>query len=230
MINKIKPHTVFLVEDDIPTRRRLAKIIDNHSQLELMAHVGSCTEARAQFSLAFPDVFLTDLGLPDGNGIELISEVHHQSKNTDIMVVTVFADEKNVLSAIESGATGYLLKDDTDEKIGEAIIQLIEGYSPLSPIIARHVLKRFTAPIETLEKPPFLESQDTDQPHLTSREKMVLEYIAKGFSYKETAEILGNSVHTITSHIKKIYKKLSVKSKNEAVFEAIQLGLINVGR
>ncbi|MBT5230446.1 MAG: response regulator transcription factor [Methylococcales bacterium] len=218
------PIRVMLVEDDPPTRKRLSHAIEQHEQLSLIASVGNCKQALAQFEQAYPDVLLTDIGLPDGTGIDLIKNAHQHSASTEIMVITIFADEKNVMNALEAGATGYLLKDATNESIADSVLQLVAGHSPLSPAIARHVLKRFSIPLPEVPIIPGVEV-----PNITTREKLVLEYIAKGFSYKETASVMGNSVHTITSHAKKIYRKLSVKSRSEAVFEAVQLGIIHLG-
>lgn len=219
--------TIVLVEDDNATRRRLADAISAYGQFQLMQTCNCFADASAFLNKQLPDVLLTDLGLPDGSGLDLIRQVRKVSASVEIMVVTVFADEKNVVSALEAGATGYLLKDATIKNIGDAINQLITGYSPLSPAIARHVLKRFSNPQSPVKpSPPAMEA--TNAALITEREKQVLEYIAKGFSYKETAELLGNSVHTVSSHAKKIYQKLAVKSRSEAVFEAIQLGIINM--
>ncbi len=219
-------YTVFLVEDDEPTRIRLVKAVENHPQLQVLGHTGNVQDTLTFFTQHhYPDIFLTDLGLPDGTGIDLIKSVQKAAAEIEIMVITVFADEENVIAAIEAGASGYLLKDASVENVGHSIMQLKAGYSPLSPAIARHVLRRFMTPDNVSKE---VSNQQVDIPQLTAREKQVLKCIAKGFSYKETAALLENSVHTVTSHIKKIYKKLSVKSRSEAVFEAIQLGIIDM--
>lgn len=168
-----------------------------------------------------PDVLLTDLGLPDGHGTTLIRTARNKDEGIEIMVVSVFADERNVLDAIEAGATGYLLKDGNADYIAESILQLMAGGSPISPSIARHLLRRFN-------KPPAIAVKDDSAPHLTKRETEVLQGVAKGLSYNEVADMLGMSPNTITSHIKHIYRKLEVRSGKEAVFEAVQLGLIEI--
>jgi len=217
---------VMLVEDDTPTRKRLSQALEQHEQLDLVGSAGNCKQARVLFEAhPLPDVLLTDIGLPDGSGFDLIKALRSRSERIEIMVITVFADEKNVMTALEAGATGYLLKDASQDNIGDSVVQLVAGHSPLSPAIARHVLKRFSAPAQPV---PVKKTPALDVPNITKREKQVLECVAKGFSYKETAEILGNSIHTVTSHAKKIYRKLSVKSRSEAVYEAIQLGIIQV--
>ncbi|MEZ5584372.1 MAG: response regulator transcription factor [Candidatus Competibacteraceae bacterium] len=219
----IPTHDVLLVEDDQHTRERLARVIEGHPQLNLLAAVDCCSAARQVLAAHQPRVLLTDLGLPDGNGIELIREVQRNQPPTEVMVITVFGDEKHVISAIEAGASGYLLKDGGADYIGQSIMELLTGGSPISPAIARHVLRRFQRPPEPSPAPKQVAA---DAPKLTGREQEVLQLIAKGFSYGEIADMLNVSSHTITTHIKKIYQKLSVRSRGEAVFEATQMGLI----
>jgi len=217
-------HTVLLVEDQEHTRERLARVIEGHPQLSLQAAVGSFAEGQKQLVKQAPRVLLTDLGLPDGNGIDLIRTVQTNCPQTDCMVITVFGDEKHVIGAIEAGATGYLLKDGSADYIGESIMQMLNGGSPISASIARYLLKRFqAAPAATPN-----ESTSADAPKLTEREQEVLKLIAKGFAYGEIADMLHLSVHTVTSHIKQIYRKLAVRSRGEAVYEAMQLGLLNM--
>lgn len=215
----IKEYKVAIIEDEPVTRKRIKSAVEHHSELSVVATAGNCSEGRNIIKSHKPDVLLVDLGLPDGHGTELIQLAQSVSPNTEIMVITVFGDEKNVISAIEAGATGYLLKDGDAGYIGQSIIQMLNGGSPISAAIARHLLKRFK-PAAQIEDP------DVHIPCLTTREQEVLKLVAKGFSYAEIANILEMSVHTATSHIKHIYRKLSVNSRGEAVYEAMQLGLI----
>ncbi len=210
--------TVILVEDEPMARRRLARAIEQHPNLTLLAAVDTCAEARAALAVALPQVLLVDIGLPDGDGIELIQEVTARGDAVDVMVITVFGDEKHVLAALKAGATGYLLKDSAMEDIGAAVMQLVHGGSPISPPIARYLLKRF--------RPSERDEKANTEAVLTHREREVLNLIVKGFSYKEIATLLSISLHTVPSHIKNIYGKLAVHSRSEAVFEAIQTGLV----
>lgn len=213
-------HTVLLVEDDAITRERLADSVRRRADLELVAAVGTCADARELLQRRLPRVLLTDLGLPDGNGVELIRAVAGKP-DTDAIVITVFGDEKNVVTALEAGATGYLLKDSSAEDVGDAVLQLIGGGSPISAKIARYLVRRFR-PVDSAS------AQKVDGPQLTDREREVLERMAKGFNYAEVAQSLQMSPNTVTSHIKNIYRKLAVHSRAEAVFEAAQLGLIRL--
>jgi DNA-binding NarL/FixJ family response regulator len=212
---------ILLVEDDTATRNRLSKIIESHPELRLCGAAATLAEAHRLLLADPPRVLLTDIGLPDGSGIDLINTIKKQGFTTEAMVITVFADEQHVFSAIEAGATGYLLKDSDAEGIASAILDLVAGGSPISPTIARHVLKRLT--------PVSNDNQQTANPsNLTKREREVLILLAKGLSYAEVATGLEVSVGTITTHVKNIYRKLAVRSRGEAVFEAMQQGLLNI--
>lgn len=214
---------VLLVEDDEPTRRRLADAIAGHPGLELVGAVGTCAEARDALAAQAPDVLLTDLGLPDGDGADLIREARRRGLATEAMVVTVFGDEKHVVAAIEAGAMGYLLKDGTADYIGQSILDMLAGGSPISPAIARHLLRRFNAP-GAVAPPPDVSAL----PRLSEREHETLTLIVKGFSYAEIARLMGVSAHTVTTHVRNTYRKLEVHSRGEAVYEALQLGLVKL--
>jgi len=213
----LNSHTILIVEDEPVTRDVLIQVVENQPQLKLLAAVENYAEAELSLEHK-PNIILVDIGLPDGNGIDLIRQIKQQHPEGFVMVVSGFGDERHVVEAIEAGATGYILKDDSLAKVGPHILQLIKGESPISPGIARYLLKRFQMPHQQVT--------DASQPSLTKREKSVLTLIAKGYSRHEVAENLNMSQHTVTTHIKHIYRKLSVHSRTEAVFEACQMGLI----
>ncbi|MCH8530261.1 MAG: response regulator transcription factor [Saccharospirillum sp.] len=211
--------SILLVEDDTPTRQRLAEALQA-SGFAMVLAVGTCAAARAELQALPPRVLLVDLGLPDGSGLELIAETRENSPDTEIMVITVFGDERHVLAAIEAGASGYLLKDGSSDHIGRSVRQLLDGGSPISAPIARHLLKR-------MGQEPAQSARD-EQLKLTPRETEVLNLVAKGFSYQEIATTLEMTVNTVASHVKQLYRKLSVHSRSEAVFEAVQRGLLTL--
>ncbi len=215
---------ILIVEDQEPTRNRLAHAISSNPLLTLLGAADCAEKGRSDLEKLKPDVLLTDLNLPDGNGIDLIRAATRQG-STESMVITVFGDEKHVVAALRAGATGYLLKDCDSVDIGRAVLQLQDGGSPISPSIARHLLKAFKQESDT-EDNKEANTETRDAPSLTKREHEVLRLIAKGFSYQEIAEVLSLSIHTVTSHIKHIYRKLAVGSRGEAVYEASQIGLI----
>lgn len=202
-----------VVEDDPIILERLSNIVRNNDRLLL--HTNASTVATAKTALLNnpPDVLLVDLDLPDGNGLELIQLVHDKGYETAIMVISVFGDEWHILKAIAAGASGYLLKDDESIQIETAIIDLAGGGAPISPSIARHLMKHFRPEEQLLEK-------------LTKREQQVLQKVAKGYTTQEIAEMEGLSYHTVATHVKNIYRKLSVNSRAEAVFEALKMNLI----
>jgi DNA-binding NarL/FixJ family response regulator len=169
-----------------------------------------------------PKVLLTDLQLPDGHGIELIRETRQRFPETEIMVISILGDEASVISAITVGATGYLLKDAFPTDIAATVRDLVAGHSPISASIARFIVRRTQNHPEPPPGPPL------DTVKLTPREIDILWGIAKGFSYAEIAEHLGLSRQTVPGHIKNIYRKLEVHTRGEAVFEALQQGLIKL--
>ncbi|MBL8520006.1 MAG: response regulator transcription factor [Betaproteobacteria bacterium] len=214
---------VLIVEDDAAMRARYAQMLSADPSFEVVASVGTGAEGLAMVDLRKPDVLLIDLGLPDMSGIEVIRHANQNVPKCECMVVTVFGDEEHVLASIEAGAAGYLLKDATAEAFLAGIRELISGGSPISPIIARRLLKRFQgepAPVEPGATP------DGPDVALSAREKEILLLASKGFNYPEMGKLMGISPHTVTSHVKKIYRKLAVHSRGEAVFEANRMGLI----
>ena len=212
--------TVALVEDDRDTRARLASSIRAQPSLALVAEYATGTEALEGLDSGAPDVLLVDLGLPDVSGLEVARFVAGRHPDCDILVISIFGDEANVLAALEAGARGYLLKGSLQHDIAFDIQDIRNGGSPLSPIIARQVLKRLRAPGDTSRR------AGEDEATLTAREGEILNAISRGFSYAETAQMLGISVGTVHTFLKRIYRKLAVHSKTEAVFEANRLGLI----
>ena len=214
-----KPYSVLLVEDVEATRNYIAEVINQHPLLSLQASCADLASARQRLLLdSAPDVLLTDLALPDGDGVQLIREVKQRWSDCECMVISVFGTESRVLSAIAAGATGYLLKDESNQRIAEAIISLIHGGSPMSPIIARHLLDQ----LHPKKIPPGIDIT------LTEREIGILSGLARGYTFQELAAQLNISPHTVGTHVKNIYRKLEVCSRSEAVFEAVQLGLITL--
>lgn len=215
-----QPITVLLVEDDQPTCGRLRDALAGAGDFEVTT-AGSIAEARGSLA-ACPRVLLTDLQLPDGHGIELIRETRQRCPDTEIMVISILGDEQSVISAIMVGATGYLLKDAFPTDIAATVRDLVAGHSPISASIARFIVRRTQTATEARVVPALNTAK------LTPREIDILWGIAKGFSYAEIAGHLGLSRQTVPGHIKSIYRKLEVNTRGEAVFEALQQGLIRL--
>ena len=216
------PTTVALVEDEAEARRRLTESIRAQPGLPLAGEWSTGGEALAALTHGAPDVLLVDLGLPDMSGLKIVRYVAERYPACDILVVTIFGDERTVLAALEAGARGYLLKGALQHDIAVDIEHLKSGGSPLSPVIARQLLKRMQARAEKLPQAAVPDAESA----LTAREIEILNAISRGFSYHETAELLAISVQTVHTHLKRIYRKLAVHSKTEAVYEADKRGLL----
>jgi len=216
------PTRILVVDDDVAFRESVCAAIARDDTMALASQAGSVESAREAILLGNFDVALVDLGLPDGNGIELIREIARTRPETDVMVVTVFGDEAHVLASIEAGATGYLLKRSLNDTLGTTVRELRAGGSPISPVIARQLLHRFKKDSPQPEQPAAV----VDDGGLSEREREVLLFIAKGFTVGEIANMLHLSAHTVATHVKHIYRKLAVHSRTEAVFEAGRMGLL----
>ncbi len=231
---------VLVVEDDAGMREFFAGSVARCNQLALAASVGTVAQARAWLDdpSNMVDVLLTDLGLPDGSGLEVIRHCLSLHPRCEPLVISMFGDEANVLASIEAGALGYIHKDAAPDDIAQTILDMCGGASPISPMIARRVLSKYRSDrVPAGDAPPrrAVDAQPDDagspapaRPRslLSVREQEVLAYIARGYSYAEIARLQGLSVHTVQSHIKNLYAKLSVHSRSEAVFEATYMGLL----
>ncbi len=232
---------VLIVEDDSQMRDFFAASVSRCPELRLAGSVGTVAEAMAWLDddANLVDVLLTDLGLPDGSGLEVIRHATKLHPRCEPLVISLFGDEDNVLASIEAGALGYIHKDSAPDDIAQTILEMKAGASPISPMIARKVLAKYassrprspetTAPAATVAAQGGEARKPAGEPALLSpREHEVLMLIARGFSYAEIARLQTVSVHTVQTHIKNLYSKLSVHSKNEAVFEASRLGLLPI--
>lgn len=219
---------VLIVEDEPEFLRRFSEAVTADPALHLLAAVSTGRAGRALLEAEPVDVMLVDLGLPDMDGTELIRHAVQRHPGCDCLVVTMFADDAHVMAALEAGATGYLLKDATNERITGAVHEVRAGGSPISPSIARRVLARFRSSPAAASTPPaaaVVATSAVPSP-LSQRETEILQSIAKGFSFETVGEVLGISQHTVVAHVKNIYRKLAVHSRGEAVYEASQMGLL----
>lgn len=223
VISQADPTRILVVDDDDAFRESVCAAIARDDAMVLAAQAGSVAGAREAIQHGNFDVALVDLGLPDGNGIELIREIARTRPQADVMVVTVFGDEAHVLASIEAGATGYLLKRSLNDTLGTTVRELRAGGSPISPVIARQLLQRFKRGAPRQSQPAAAVIDDSG---LSEREREVLLFIAKGFTVGEIANMLHLSAHTVATHVKHIYRKLAVHSRTEAVFEAGRMGLL----
>jgi len=218
---------VLVVDDESGFLQRFCDAIANEPALRLCGTAGTVAQACALVDKLSPDVVLADLGLPDGDGIDVIRHVKAHDQTRDVIVVTMFGDDDHVIDSIRAGATGYLLKDAMPQHIASSILQVRAGGSPISPAIARRVLQIFRAASQQAPAQGFprVETVHGSTP-LSERETEILRLVAKGLNFKEVATILSISPHTVITHVKRIYQKLAVHSRGEAVYEANQLGLL----
>lgn len=222
---------VALLEDDAAMRQRLLHAIAQDEGYAIVWHgdtVRACTEWLSGLSDGdAPDVMLVDLRLPDGSGIDVIRACRRRCPTCDVMVVTMFADQTSLLEAFAAGAAGYLLKDGGERELVRHVRDLRSGGSPMSPLIARRLLRLWqdsaSMPLDGPgSRAPSAGAVVPERP--TMRELTVLGLIARGFTYEEAANRLALSTHTVRTHVRNIYEKLGAHSKTEAVYQARALG------
>jgi DNA-binding NarL/FixJ family response regulator len=228
-MSQLTPHaplSVLVVEDDALTRRSLCLAIESEPTLRLAAEFDSVAPTLLWLEKESVDLVLTDLGLPDGSGIDIIRACMERCPDCDIMVITMSSDDENVVASIEAGASGYVLKDAGRVDIVRALLDLHGGGSPMSPVIARKVLERMRDSKVATAASVVAEEMPVNV--LTKREAAILNLIARGDSYVEVARLLSVSVGTVQTHVKNIYGKLAVHSRGQAVFEAQRRGLLQM--
>lgn len=214
---------VMLVEDDVNFQGTLIAAIEAAPDIELTAIASTRAHALQELETVQIDVLLVDLGLPDGSGIDVIRAAHTKFPACNIMVSTTFGDEMHVMQSLEAGASGYLLKDSEPTRMVFEIRSLYHGGSPISPLIARQILTRFRQDNAPLKQPATTKQSAA----LSAREQEVLEYITRGFTADEIAALIVVSRHTVLTYVRRIYTKLEVNSKAEAIYEARNQGLLN---
>ena len=235
---------VLIVEDDPATREFFEQSLLAHEGLSLVGSVGTVQAALSWLEHHELDVLLTDLGLPDGSGLAVIRCARRLHPACEPLVISMFGDDDHVLASIEAGALGYIHKDSAMDDVARTILDMRAGASPISPMIARRLLTRFQEAAQESSGRPLDATGKAANPSpvnnvpfalvpsaqaaelLTPREHEVLALIARGYTYAEIARLQTVTVHTVQSHIKRLYNKLAVSSKTEAVFEATRLGLL----
>ena len=215
---------VFILEDDPRLRARLVVLTEKAGGFQVVAEAGSVATGKAAFDqlVNLPDLCLVDLGMPDGSGLEIVRAIKARC-DAKVLIFTVFGDQTSVISALEAGADGFVLKDTKDSELLAAMRAALEGGAPISAAAAAHLLRRLRS--AEISSTPQFKSQDFG---LTKRELETLELLARGFPQREVAGLMNVSPHTIGAHVKSIYSKMAVNSRSEAVFEAVQSGLIDL--
>jgi DNA-binding NarL/FixJ family response regulator len=202
--------TLAIVEDLDEVRDGLKNFLALSSEFNVLDTFKTAEEALYDIPRLKPDIVIMDINLPGMNGIECIRQVKGKTPATQFMMFTVYENDEKVFEALKAGASGYLLKNTGLLQMSEALKELYKGGSPMSANIARKLVTVFhdqeknTMPVETL----------------SNRENEILQWLAKGLLYKEIAEQLSISTHTVRQHIHKIYEKLHVQNRTEAINKA----------
>jgi DNA-binding NarL/FixJ family response regulator len=233
---------VYLVEDDPLVSQHVRDALNDAPGIRCVGHASRLAAARSELPQCRPDVLLSDLGLPDGDGTELIGELSHAPASEGvwhphILVFSVFGDEARVIHAIEAGADGYFLKGCTADELVRAVEQAARGESPISPAIARHLLKRFRDEgftdssfrdsgysQDTLASPgsaPMdLEAPSRAEHDVSAREHQVLRLVAQGYVSEEIAERLLTTPRAVATHVRNVYRKLQLGQRSRAAGQA----------
>lgn len=201
------PITVSIVEDSDQVRNTLARLINRAEGFSCLSHFSSAEAALEGLAKERPNVVLMDINLPGIDGVECVRRLKQIAPDLQVIMLTVYEDTENIFNALAAGATGYLLKRTSTKELLAAIEDVQRGGSPMTTHIARKVVQSFQ---RTGTSP-----QPTE--NLSPREQEVLDFLAKGFLYKEIADNLGISYETVHTYIRRIYEKLQVRTRTEAV-------------
>jgi DNA-binding NarL/FixJ family response regulator len=200
------PISIAIVEDDCGVRTSLAGILERTADCRCVGEFGSAEEALQRLPALRPDVILMDINLPDMSGVECVYQLSQQLPAVRILMCTVREDPDSIFNSLAAGACGYLLKPIRAAELVAAVKDVYGGGAPMTSVIARKVVQSF--------KQAGLRGQTEN---LSPREQDVLNALAKGYSYKETADLLSVSYSTVHTHIERIYHKLHVQSRGQAV-------------
>ncbi|WP_426702019.1 response regulator [Rhodanobacter sp. Col0626] len=224
--NSIDLSPTLIVEDNGPMQQRLLRLlvelIGSDTQITT---AGSIAAAKAHLDENAGGTALVDIGLPDGNGIELIAWLHEHRPQLTIVVISAYGDEETVLAALRAGAIGYLLKEREDIELSLALQSIQRGGAPIDPFVARRILTLLPA-APPASSTPGAPASDNDHA-LSDRETEILHLVARGYSNREIAEMIALSRFTIEGYTKTIYRKLAVGSRTAAVFEAKSRGWLH---
>lgn len=207
---------LMIYEDNPQLREGLTMLLNGSDGFEVVGAFKNCNNVEEEVQAFTPDVILMDIDMPGTNGIEGLKRIRRVNTDVKVLMLTVFDDNKNVFEAVRSGANGYVLKKTPPARLIEYITEANSGGAPMTSSIATQVLKMFSD----------MNAQQGADYHLSEREKQVLQLLVNGYSYKMIASEMFISIDTVRSHIKKIYEKLHVNSKSEAVAKAFKDKLV----
>lgn len=219
------PHRIGILEDNAGVREYFTEIVGDADDLTICGIATTMAEFPALVATG-PDLVLTDIGLPDGSGLDIIPTL--KAAGILSLVITAFGDRETVVGALSAGADGYLLKDASADTIIDGIRVTLNGGAPISAAAAIFLLERFRTDAPQATNQAQAAPAAAEAERLTPRETELLTLFARGHSYKSAARELGISPLTVGGHVKVIYRKLSVNSRGEAVFAAIQGGQLSI--
>ena len=215
------PATALVLDDHAGARIWLAAAVGEAFPSAQVTVTASIAEAREQIAAQHFDLALLDLKLPDGTSLDLLMPLQAAQPPTLCVVATIYDDDENVFAALKRGAQGYVLKEQSKDQLADMLRAMVGGQPPLSPAIARRLLRQFAEPAAPVAaKAPVV----IDNP-LSPREREVLSLIGKGYSVAQAATALEISHHTAHDHVRAIYRKLAIASRAEAAIAARDLGL-----
>jgi DNA-binding NarL/FixJ family response regulator len=214
------PLNISIVEDNDKLRATLAKVIDRAEGFRCVSNHGTAEDALAELPRIKPEVVLMDINLPGMNGVECVRKLKALLPPTQVIMLTVYEDTENIFNALAAGANGYLLKRTPTKELMEAIREVQRGGSPMTTHIARMVVQSFQK--ATTSAPPAGNPQGGDLSDLSEREQQVLDLLAQGLIYKEIADKLNIGYETVHTYIRRIYEKLQVRTRTEAVAKFLQ--------
>jgi two-component system NarL family response regulator len=203
-----------IVEDNLLLLENLRLLLSGEPGISVEGAFPSAEDALQALPGLDPDIMLVDLDLPGISGIELIRRVKVHKPDMEMMAYTIFEDRETVFSAIKAGACGYILKGSSPRELIESLNSLHQGGAPMSPKIARKVIREFH------------DEEEGEKGLLSHKERNIVKCIEQGLTYKEIAERFCISPHTVHTHIKNIYEKLHAKDRHEAISKARKKGLI----
>jgi len=198
---------VGIVEDIEEIRNAVAALLIWDKDFELVFTLNKAEDALETIPALQPDIVIMDINLPGITGIECIRRIKPDCPDTQFMIFTIYENDENIFTALEAGASGYLLKKSSMPQIADALKELYNGGSPMSALIARKLVQRYQKPVK----------QNEDVEHLTNKEKEILTLLSQGLLYKEIAEKLSITPGTVKQHIHRMYEKLHVSNKTEAI-------------
>lgn len=207
------PVRIAMIEDDLPFAQTLQRYFSLGSEVRCEAHYTTGEAALQQLPGVAPDLVLVDINLPHMSGIDFVTRIKETHAGLLCLMLTMYEESPLIFDALKAGACGYLLKRTPPREIVAGIVQAHAGGSPMSPQVARQVVSFFHRGTDTATAVP----PDPEMNVLAEREREVLDLLSKGFLYKEIADQLGISTHTVNSHIRRIYEKLHVRSRAQAV-------------